>query len=147
MKGNIFDLPQMPKTIENCIQEYGLEDRIEIISGDYINDYIGEGYDFIMSIGSLNFAKEKMDIIIKKIFAALNPGGVFMCISDGITHENTGPKEIIVSWLPNQLKGCDYGLKQGEVSEAALRAVFTSVYKQTVNMFKGLMDVDIARKM
>lgn len=147
MKGIIFDLPAMRKTIEKCIQEYGLEDRIEVISGDYITDCIGEGYDFIMSIGTLNFAKQNMDTIVKKIFDALNSGGVFLCISDGITHENTRPKEMIVSWLPYHLKGCDYGLKQGEVSEAALRAGFASVYKQTVNMLTGPMDIDLARKM
>jgi hypothetical protein len=37
-------------------------------------------------------------------------------------------------------------LQQGEVSEAGLRNGFSSVYKQTVSLLIGDMDVDIARK-
>ena len=53
-------------------------------------------------------------------------------------------------WSPHGcpvfLKGFDFSLKQGEISDAALRNGFRSVFKQTVNMLTGPMDVDVARK-
>lgn len=142
----IFDAPDVGKVAEASIREYNLEDRVEVLTGDYLKDSIGEGYDFILAIGTLNFAKHDMDSIINKIYNALNPNGVFMCISEGLTHENTRPKEITVAWLPSFLKGFDFSLKQGEVSDSALRNGFKSVYKRTASMLTGEMDIDIARK-
>lgn len=146
LKAVIFDTPDVGKVAEASIREYNLENRVEVLTGDYLKDSMGEGYDFILAIGTLNFAKHDMDSIITKIYNALNPNGVFMCISDGLTHENTRPKEMIVSWLPSFLKGCDFSLKQGEISDAVLRSGFKSVYKRTASMLTGEMDIDIARK-
>ncbi|WP_027398998.1 class I SAM-dependent methyltransferase [Anaerovorax odorimutans] len=146
LKGVIFDAADVGKVADESIKENKLENRVEVLTGDYLKDYIGKDYDFILAIATLNFAKHNMDFIMKKIYDALNPGGVFMCISEGLTCEDTKPKEIVVSWLPSFLKGFDFSLRQGEVSDSALRCGFKTVYKQTVSMFSGDMDVDIARK-
>ncbi|WP_291353146.1 methyltransferase [Desulfosporosinus sp.] len=146
MKGVIFDTPEVGKTAEESIKEYNLGDRVKMMTGDYTVDSIGGEYDFIMAIGTLNFAKHDLDTVIKKIYDALNPKGVFMCISEGLTSEKTSPREMVVSWLPYFLKGRDFSLEQGEVSNSALRIGFRSIYKQTLDLLTGKMDVDIARK-
>lgn len=146
LKGVIFDTSTVVETAEESIKEYKLEDRIEVMSGDYMVDYIGEDYDFILASGTLNFVKDDLNTIIKKIYDALNPSGVFMCISEGLREERTKPKEMVINWLPSCLKGCNFGLEQGEVSDAALRNGFKNVYKRTVNMLMAELDVDIARK-
>ncbi|GAA0738857.1 class I SAM-dependent methyltransferase [Clostridium oceanicum] len=142
----VFDTPEVSKIAEESIKEYGLEERVKVLSGDYLNDSIGEGYDFILASGTLNFAKHDLDSVIKKIYDALNPKGVFMCISEGLINEKTKPKEMVVGWLPSFLKGYDFSLEQGEVSDAILRNGFENVYKRTFNSVMGEMDVDIARK-
>lgn len=121
--------PELRAVIFDTPKECNLENRVEVMTGDYLKDSIGEGYDFILAIGTLNFAKHDLDLAVKKIYDALNPNGVFMCISEGLTHEATRSKEMVVSWLPSVLKGFDFRLKQG-----------------TVSMFTGDMDVDIAKK-
>jgi SAM-dependent methyltransferase len=146
LKAIIFDTDQVGRVAEESIKENNLENRVEVMTGDYLKDSIGEGYDFILAIGTLNFAKHNLDLVVKKIYDALNPQGVFMCISEGLTDENTRPKEMVVSWLPSVLRGFDFQLKQGEVSDAMLRNGFRNVFKQTVSMLTGDMDVDIARK-
>lgn len=146
LKAVIFDTAEVGKVAKESIKESNLESRVEVVTGDYMKDSIGEGYDFILAIGTLNFAKHNLDLAVRKIYDALNPNGVFMCISEGLTHGDTSPKEMVVSWLPSLLKGFDFRLQQGEVSDAALRNGFRSVYKQTVSMLTGDMDVDIARK-
>jgi ubiquinone/menaquinone biosynthesis C-methylase UbiE len=146
LKCVIFDTSVVTKVAEESIKEYHLQDRIEVLSGDYMVDSIGEGYDFILTSGTLNFAKHDLDTVVKKIYNALNPKGIFMCISEGLTEEGTKPTEMIFNWLPNRLKGRDFGLKQGEISDSALRNGFKNVYKRTVNMMLTELDVDIARK-
>ncbi len=146
MNGVIFDVHEVGRVARKLIKENEMKDRMKVMTGDYLKDSIGQEYDFILAIGTLNFAKHEMDTIIKKIYKALNPKGVFMCISDGLTHEETRPKEMVAAWLPSLLKGFNFSLKQGEVSDAVLRNGFRSVYKQTVNMLTGPMDVDVARK-
>ena len=146
MRGIVFDTPDMGTVARELIKENEMGDRMEVMSGDYLKDFIGEGYDCVLAIGTLNFAKHDMDGIIKKIYEALNPGGVFISISEGLTHEETKPKEMVAAWLPSFLRGFDFSLKQGEISDASLRNGFRSVYKQTVNMLTGPMDVDIAKK-
>ncbi len=146
LKAAIFDTAEVGKVAMESVKEYGLENRVEVLTGDYMKDSIGSDYDFILAIGTLNFVKHEMDEVIRKIYNALRPNGVFMCISDGLTCEDTSPKNMVISWLPSVLKGFDFQLRQGEVSDAALRNGFRSVYKQTISMLTGDMDVDIARK-
>jgi len=48
------------------------------LEGDYLQDSIGEGYDLILASSTLSFAGHDMDSLMKKIYNALNPGGVFI---------------------------------------------------------------------
>jgi hypothetical protein len=146
LKGVIFETPTVKKAVQEAIEEYGLEGRMEVLTGDYTTDPIGGGYDLVLAVATLNFAKHALDPVMGKIHAALNPQGVFLCISEGLTAEKTRPGDMVVPWLPSSLKGCDFSLAQGEVSDAALRNGFRSVYKRTMRLIMGEMDVDIARK-
>ena len=146
MKGVIFDTPEAGRIAQELIKENQMEDRVEVLTGDYMTDSIGEGYNFILAIGTLNFAKHELDVAIRKIYDALNPNGILLAISEGLTHEETRPGEMVAAWLPSRLQGFDFSLKQGEISDAALRNGFRSVCKQTVMMLTGPMDVDIIRK-
>ncbi len=146
MKGIIFDKPAMVKVAETFIKEYGIEDRMEIFGGDYLQDSIGEGYDLIWASATLNFAKHDMDSIVKKIYDALNPGGVFVSLSDGLTHERTKPEIMVLSWTPMVLMGQDMGLDQGVIADSMLRVGFKSVRSRTLDMPMGPMDLDIGRK-
>ncbi len=146
MEGIIFDTPEVGKTAAQSIKEYGMEKRMRVMTGDYITDSIGGEYDFVLAMSTLNFAKHTLDSVIKKIYEALNPGGVFMCISEGLTEDMTKPCEMVAAWLPSRLRGYDFALRQGEISDAAVRSGFKSVYKRTLNLFAGKMDIDIARK-
>jgi predicted O-methyltransferase YrrM len=147
LKGVIFETPAVGDAAIRAIEEYGMTERVTVLTGDYLNDLIGAGYDLVLASGTLNFAKHNLDGIIKKIYDALNPQGVLICISDGLTHEKTRPAEMVIGWLPSFLKGYDFSLEQGMVSDAALRNGFRSVYKRTMNFCNGELDVDIARKL
>ncbi|QOR34851.1 hypothetical protein IMX26_15525 [Clostridium sp. 'deep sea'] len=146
IKGIIFDTPETIVIAKECIREYHMEDRYSTISGDYLNDDIGSRYDFVLAIGTLNFAKDNLDVVTKKIYNSLNDNGVFMSISDGIVEEGTKPESMVLSWLPSCLKGVNFHLHQGEVSEAALKSGFKSFTRETINFTRGIFDVEVFRK-
>ena len=146
MKGVIFDLPPVAKAAEIFIKEYEMEDRMEVLGGDYNHDFIGEGYDLIWASGSLYFGKGDMDSLMKKIYDALNPDGVFISYHDGMTHERTKPDIMALGWTPTALMGQDRGFDQGFIADYMLRVGFKSVRSRTLNTPMGPMDFDIGRK-
>jgi len=149
MKGVIFDRPPLDKAAEDFIKEYEMEDRVEFMSGSYMTDSIGEGYDLIWASGTLSYAKFQIDSVMKKIFDAINPGGVFICIDYGLTHERTKPEIHLLSWLGTMLSSQGMMAEmfdQGEIADSMLRVGFKSVRSRTLDTDWGPMDFDIGRK-
>ena len=146
MKGVIFDRPAIVKVAETFIKEYEMEGRIEVLAGDYNQDSIGEGYDLIWASNTLNFAKHSMDSLTKKIYDALNPGGVFIVLHEGLTNERTKPDIMVLSMITMSLMGQDMCFDQGEIADFMLRAGFKSVRSRTLNVPWGAADLDIGRK-
>jgi SAM-dependent methyltransferase len=146
MKGVVFDLPPVVKVAENFIKKYGLADRVEVLGGDFNRDAVGEGYDLVVTCNSLQFAKE-VDSVVKKIYDALNPGGVCMSLFGfGQTHERTKPESLVLGLLPSALLGQDTGFDQGFIADSMLRVGFKSVCSRIVTSGWGQMELDIARK-
>ena len=146
MKGVIFDRPAIIKVAETFIKEYEMEDRMEVLGGDFNHDPIGEGYDLIWASSALSLAKDDMDSLTKKIYDALNPGGVFLVLHEGLTYEQTKPDAMVLSMMPMALTGQDMSFDQGEIADSMLRVGFKSVRSRTLDTDWGPMDLDIGRK-
>lgn len=146
MKGVIFDRPAVAEVAESFIKEYKMENRIEVLSGDFKHDSIGDGYDLIWASSVLNFVQDNIDPFMKKIFDALNPGGVFISCHDGLNRERTKPEIMVLGWIPMALMGTDMGLDQGLIADSMLRVGFKSVRSRTLDTPIGPMDLDIGRK-
>lgn len=147
MKGIIFDLPAVVKVAATFIKDYELEDRMGTLSGDFNRDFIGEGYDLILACNSLQFARD-IDSVLKKIYYALNYGGVFSSIYGfGQTHERTKPENLVLSLLSLALMGEDTSMfYRGFIADSMLRVGFKSVRSRTLHMGWGPVELDIARK-
>jgi predicted O-methyltransferase YrrM len=146
MKGVIFDLPPMVKVAETFIKDYGMENRMEVLGGDGFRDAIGEGYDLVLACTSLQGYKDRLDLVVKKVYNALNPGGVFVSYFFGLTQERTKPEIGVLSLLSMALAGQDARFDQGFVADSMLRSGFTSVRSRILNTSWGAMELDIARK-
>lgn len=146
MTGVVFDRPAITPVAHDFIKEYGMEARIEAVSGDYLNDPIGSGYDLIWASSTLNFARTTLEPLVHKIHTALKPGGYFIAFQDGLTHEHTKP-DVTLGFLPAALQSdIDYGFYQGEIAETMSRTGFKSVRSRSIQTPMGIMDLDIARK-
>jgi SAM-dependent methyltransferase len=146
MKGVIFDRPAIIKVAETFIKEYEMEYRMDVLAGDYNGDSIGAGYDLIWASNTLNFARDGMDSLMKKIYDALNPGGVFISFCEGLTNERTKQDSIVLSMMSFALMGQDMCFDQGEIGDSMLRVGFKSVRSRTLDAPWGMADLDIGRK-
>jgi len=146
MKGVIFDLPPVVKVANAFIKEYGIEDRMEVLGGDFNRDPIGEGYELVLACSCLEAAKD-VDSIVKKVYDALNTGGVFASIFNSeVTQERTKPEPLVLSSLSMALMGHDLLFDQGSVADSMLRVGFKSVRSRTLNTPWGPTELNIARK-
>ena len=145
MKGVVFDRHAVVSVAGEFIREYGMQDRMSVVSGDYLTDDIGSGFDFIWACATLNFARNDLDALFVKVKAALNPGGVFISLQEGMTHEKTQP-DTMLGHLGDSLRSMpDFSFEQGEIADVMFRCGFRSVRSKTVCTPMGMMDMDIAR--
>ena len=119
---------------------------MEILGGDGFSDSTGEKYDLVLASSSLQSYKDKLDSIVKKVYDALNPRGVFISYFYGLTHERTKPEIGVLSLLSMALAGQDAGFDQGFVADSMLRGGFKSIRSRTLTTPLGPMELDIARK-
>jgi hypothetical protein len=146
MQGIVFDQPAVVDVARSFIKEYGMEHRVSVMGGDCVKDDIGEGYDLIWDSATLNFVKHDIDSMVRKIFKALNDGGLFITFQDGMIQDQTQLDTMLGHLGHSLTTGMDFCLDQGFITEAALRCGFQSVRCHTIKTPMGPMDMNIARK-
>ncbi|SDU20915.1 methyltransferase [Desulfobacula phenolica] len=146
MKGTVFDQKPVVEVAKGFIREYGLESRIDVLAGDFNKDSLGKGYDLIWASSTLNFAQNNMEKVMKKIHEALNPKGVFINLSEGLTHEGTKPDFFVFCTLVWAMQNPMRPFDQGVIADAMLNAGFKTVKSRILQTCWGQMDMDIARK-
>jgi precorrin-6B methylase 2 len=76
LQATVFDLPQPIAIAQEQIAKQGLGDRLQTLAGNFLEDDIGRGYDFIWVSQILHSHDEKQcHLIINKCAQALNTGG------------------------------------------------------------------------
>lgn len=146
----LFDQPAVCDVAEEVIEEYGLSERATVMRGDYMIDPIGSGYDFVIANYTLNFYRDNIGVILKKVYDSLNPGGICMVCSDGMDSDKTSPPGTVFSWLSTSLQGMSMEFTKGEIANAMLEAGFTSTARHTENLIPlesyGPIEITIGRK-
>jgi hypothetical protein len=147
LSGIVFDKPAVVKVTQEIIAEYEMEERITVMGGDYAVDSIGSGYDLVYAKATLNFLKDNLTPLFKKIYEALNPGGVFVSVQDGLTNEGTEPEDMVISWLSTGLSSGDLSLCREAIPNALIDAGFKTVQTKPIYChIGGIWDMTIGRK-
>lgn len=143
--GVLYDqLP--PVLIQQSIAQAGLSGRASAKTGNFMTDDIGHGYDLILAIGVMLFAKGQMEGLLKKCYDALNPDGVLLVVGEGLAADHTGPWDMVMGYLPYSLQGMELGVLHNEVPDAAKAAGFTRLEQSTQLLCSGTQDICIIRK-
>jgi 2-polyprenyl-3-methyl-5-hydroxy-6-metoxy-1,4-benzoquinol methylase len=146
LKATVFDLPGPIKIAQEQIAKHGLSGRIDTLAGNFLEDDIGRGYDFIWVSQILHSHDvAQCHLIINKCFQALNPGGTlaihdFFLNKDGASP--TGPAMFSVHMLAVTPRGRSY--TWGEVAEWMAEAGLTP--PQHLRYDEGDASILVAKK-
>ncbi len=144
--GILFDLPPLQHVIEESIAQAGMEERARAMCGDFLTDALGSGYDLILGVSMILFAKADMAGFLKKLRDALSPGGVVVLISEGVRPDFSAPWDMIMGYLPYWLQGMDMAVRHGEIEASAKKAGFRNIETRTELLCSGTQDIVILRK-
>jgi len=146
LQGTIFEQPAVAAVARGFVQEYGMQERVSVIDGNYMLDDLGGPHDLVFASATLNFFKPHFDELFVRVHESLAHGGVFITHQDGVRDERTKPANLVCEFLIPELMGMDFAIAQGEIADAMLRTGFRSVRSFTKHSGMGEMDVTIGRK-
>jgi 3-hydroxy-5-methyl-1-naphthoate 3-O-methyltransferase len=76
LKATIFELPPILQRTRQIIAREGMTERVSTREGNYFTDDFGSGWDAILLSNMLQTeGRQTCKMVLKKTFAALNPGG------------------------------------------------------------------------
>ena len=143
--GTLFDQPSMKNLIEETVKLSGVQDRISVKTGDFLKDDIGDGYDLILCSSIMLFAIVDGANFFAKLKKSLNPGGIVVCINEGIEPDYSGPWDMILGYMAFNLQGMPMGVIKGQIADAAKAGGFHSVENHSVLLSTGMHDINILR--
>lgn len=125
----LFDRPAISEVAGEMIAEYGLQNRVAAMAGDYFTDPLGREYDAIIASNTFNFCHtpETLNRVLRKCRDALNPGGTLIVFSDALNADRTHPLECAISWLATDLLGQPFSFSEEVLPQAILDAGFVAV--------------------
>ncbi|MDQ4626969.1 methyltransferase domain-containing protein [Janthinobacterium lividum] len=115
LHGGVFDWPETVAVAAANIAHAQLSDRLETVGGDLASDDIGSGYDLIWCSSVLHFVPD-MAAALRKIHAALKPGGVFVCVQAEIAPAAGDAARVLPYYLPMRMLGRTV-TQQGELAQ------------------------------
>jgi SAM-dependent methyltransferase len=141
----LCDQPPVAAVAQELAQAQGLAERMSFIAGDYNQADLGQGYDLIWTSHSLYYVKDRT-AFMERLLQALNPGGVLLCLHEGLTAERSHPPYYVLSRLSLALEGQDVSFDQGELAAHMRQAGFARVESQSIELATGLTWLDVGRK-
>lgn len=100
----IFDQPHITGISREYISKYDLSERVKILSGDYLQDDFGKGYDIIFEALSLEGGPEEAKALYQKVSDALNPNGLFITQLFTLDDSEVSPLPTLILDLREKIK-------------------------------------------
>jgi 2-polyprenyl-3-methyl-5-hydroxy-6-metoxy-1,4-benzoquinol methylase len=109
MSAVVFDLPNVVPITKEYIEKQNMSGRISTLSGNYLRDDIGSGYDFIfMSAVIHSNSYDENALLVKKCASALNKNGRIAILDYVMNEDRTSPLSGAMFAI-NMLVGTDGG--------------------------------------
>lgn len=91
LKGCVFDLPEVTPLAKSLIAETDVADRIEVVNGDFFTDTLPTADLYALGRILHDWSEEKSLDLLRKIHAALPPGGGLLVAEKLIQEDRSGP--------------------------------------------------------
>lgn len=128
LHGTVFDFAETAAVAQENIARAGLEKRLGIIGGDLDRDDVGSGYDLIWCSSVFHFAHD-LDGLLRRLHAALNPGGVLVCCHAEVPDDQQSAARVLPYYLHMRMQG-RHVLPAGELAERLRGIGFVEVQQQ-----------------
>lgn len=145
LHGTVFDWPETVAVAAANIAHAGLAARLDAIGGDLCVDEIGSGYDLVWCASVLHFVPD-LAAALRKIHAALKPGGVLVCVQAEIAAMPDDAARVLPYYLSMRMLG-RHVTRQGELAAQLQAHGWRHVEQYQASDFPmAPMQVIIARK-
>ena len=104
LQGTVFDWPETVAVAAANIAHAGLSARLDTLGGDLDSDDPGSGYDLIWCSSVLHFVRD-LPAALRKLHAALRPGGVLVCVQAEIAPLPDDAARVLPYYLPMRMLG------------------------------------------
>lgn len=91
LEATVFDLAETLVITREVIAEFGMEDRVQTLQGDWMKDDFGKGNDVVLLSNVLHGEGSEAEMKVAKAFDSMNPGGVLIVRDFVLDDEKTGP--------------------------------------------------------
>jgi hypothetical protein len=92
LTSTVFDLPPILERTRKIIDREGMTERVSVREGNYFKDDLGSGVDAVLLSNMLQTeGRQTCRMVLKKAFAALNPGGQILVHGIMPNADRTGP--------------------------------------------------------
>jgi predicted O-methyltransferase YrrM len=125
----LFDLPDTIPIARTQIREAGLEDRIKTVTGDYLADDIGRGFDAVLLSNIVHsLSLTEFLALARKVHLALDDGGIIAVREFRLDESRTSPPASAL-FAVNMLVSTDGGncYTASEIEKTIRRAGFTGL--------------------
>ncbi len=142
--GVLLDLPGIIVRAKKEIEKEGMVDRVELLPGDYNQIDLGSGYDLIWASHNLYYVKDRRTFFTR-LKDSLSEKGVFVCLHEGLSCEQTAPVDIVLSRLSLALEGQNVSFSKGEIADVLHTVGFSQVDSIMLNLPAGEAELVVAR--
>lgn len=106
LKAIVMDFEPVTKMTKKFVAEWGLEDKISTLAGDFTSDPFPQGPDVIIQASNLpEYNPEILQKVFRKGYEALVPGGEYNVVGETINDEKDGTMGPALWGLHNALMG------------------------------------------
>ncbi|MDH5544968.1 MAG: acetylserotonin O-methyltransferase [Gammaproteobacteria bacterium] len=113
-----MDREQNLKIAGEIVDMYGMQDRVQLLPGDYNTDSLGSGNDAMLLSSMTNQeSPENIRKLLKKCYDSMNDDGVIMIQEQLLHADKKGPQLaalIGVNQIINTVSGCSYSTAEME---------------------------------
>lgn len=129
LRAIVFDLPPVAVVAREYIARHGVSDRVSAMAGDFTSDDFPQGIDVVVMASNLpQYSAALIELVIRKAFAALAPGGEMHLVGEALDDDRSGPLNPALWGLAEALSGST-GVAHSEAECVAMfaRAGFVDV--------------------
>jgi hypothetical protein len=144
MTATVVDLPPVAPLAEQHIAEHGMAGKVHVVPGDFFAEPLPAGAD-VITLGYVldDWADERCEVILRRCFDALAPGGTVLVLEKVLHDDRTGPVSAALMNL-NMLVATE-GQERTLAEYAALLAAAGFANPQLI-VLEGSRDIVSAQK-